>query len=105
MLGIDFGGKNLEENRKILNDKMDLAMKKHNQMLLNNDYIMEKGDGSGKQNILRWIHDHSECCGSGGAAKNGCPLTLDLESTGSKDMFFGAILFVLPILVTALQGV
>ena len=69
------------------------------------DYIMEKGDGSGKQNILRWIHDHSECCGSGGAAKNGCPLTLDLESTGSKDMFFGAILFVLPILVTALQGV
>ena len=26
------------------------------------------------------------------------------ESTGSKDMFFGAILFVLPILVTALQG-
>ena len=68
------------------------------------DYIVEKGDGSGKQNILRWIHDHSECCGSGGAAKNGCPLTVDLKSTGSKDMFFGAILFVLPILITALQG-
>ena len=30
------------------------------------------------------------------------PLTVDLKSTGSKDMF-GAILFVLPILITALQ--
>eukprot|EP00942_MAST-04A_sp_MAST-4A-sp1_P001044 g1044.t1 len=64
------------------------------------DYVMEKGDGSGKENLLRWIHDHSACCGTGGAAKNGCPAALD-TSFGPKSISFGAISFILPMFVMA----
>ena len=67
------------------------------------DYILEVDDESNKKNILRWIQYDSECCGTGGAAKNGCPATLDTESTGSNVVSFGVISFILPILVTALQ--